>query len=62
MPTDTPTGRWWSHEEIASIRDRIRRCDLSPPTGPIDVNAIRRDVWRILVGKRPLGRTAKVTP
>jgi len=48
---DPPPGRWWSHEEVASIRDRIRRQRLAPPTGPIDAQAIRQRVFRILFAK-----------
>ncbi|HEV3265007.1 MAG TPA: hypothetical protein VG014_05760 [Acidimicrobiales bacterium] len=48
-----------SHEELASIRDRIRRQRLAPPTAPVDVQAIRQRVFKILFAAKPEPR---VTP
>jgi hypothetical protein len=43
----------WSKEELASIRSRIKRQRLGPPTEPVDVQAIRQTVFRILFGSKP---------
>jgi hypothetical protein len=51
MPINTSTGQWWSHEEMASIRARIRGQKLGPPTGPIDAQVIRQRVFRTLFAK-----------
>jgi hypothetical protein len=59
MPTDTPTGRWWSHEEVARIRATIKGMRLGPPTAPVDAQVIRQRVFHVLFHPKP---DPKMTP
>lgn len=41
-----------SYEQIQGVRDRIGRMRPGPPTAPIDVQAVRRRVVRLLHARR----------